>query len=191
MKLATLLLLFIPHLVFSQNDFLSVGTIESGGEISFASQSSSENNDNESSTTFKSNIYFGVMVARGLELGFRPGFTINSYSGSTFKVIDLYFNPNYNFATTSKVYPYLGFIIGYNSIGYSDDNYGGMTIGGEGGMKFFLSPHALMLFKIEYTSQNYNDVETGFAGGVEDLTVNTVSAGLGFRFFFPRATKPK
>jgi hypothetical protein len=188
-RITFFLFLVLPLFSFSQNGFLSKGTIEMGGELSFASQST--NGSEGSSTTFASSVYFGVMIAKNLELGFRPGFTINSYSGSSYKVYDLYFNPSYNFNSPSKIFPYLGFIVGYNSIGYNDQNYGGLGIGGEGGMKFYLNESSLLLFKIEYLSKKFNDVESGFSGSVEDMTVNSTSVGLGFRFFFPQTAKVK
>jgi len=183
-----ILFFLIPFLGIAQNTFHSTGTIESGGEISFASQSSSGNNGSVS--TFKSSLYIGVMVVKGFELGFRPGFSIESYSGSSLKSIDLYLNPNYNFVTTTNVYPYLGLIVGYNSIGYIDDSYSGVTVGAEGGLKCLLGPSSLLLVKLEYLAQTYNDVETNFFTK-EDLSINTISIGVGFRFFFPRIMKVK
>src|SRR5205085_11695945 len=109
--------------------------------------------------TFNSSAYFGYMVIKGLELGIRPGITTSSYNKSTSTSLDLYFNPNYNFNSSSNVCPYLGFIVGYNSLNYgSGDNYHGLSIGGEGGLKILLSASTLLLLKVEYIEQNYKDV---------------------------------
>jgi hypothetical protein len=173
-----LLLLIFPTLSFAQKSFLSVGTIEAGGELSFNSSSVSQLEG--STTIFASSIYIGIMAAKGFELGFRPGFTIIGTSASSLKSLDLYFNPNYNFSSDDKVYPYLGFIVGHNSIEDDNESHSGLGIGGEGGLKCFLGETSLLLVKLEYLTKKY-----------EDSTLKNFSLGLGFRFYFPSRTLSK
>jgi hypothetical protein len=132
------------------------------------------------------------MASTGFEIGFRPGFTLNSFSGDSYNIYNLYLNPIYNFNTTSNVYPYLGFIVGYNSISYSSDNIGGLGIGGEGGLKIHLRGNSMLLIKVEYLSQNYSGGDNnGFSQSSNDVTLKTTSIGLGYRIFLTRAVAVK
>jgi hypothetical protein len=189
----TLIICFFFLFIFQgisigQNNFVSPGTLEAGGELTFSSSSYTESEG--STTTFSSSVYIGVMAAKGFELGFRPGFTTTSYSGSSLSSVDLYFNPNYNFYTPNKIYPYLGLLIGYNSLSFVDESHSGIGVGAEGGMKFQLGETSLLLFKIEYISKSYGQIED-FNGETTDVTMKNTTFGLGFRILFPNRTAGK
>ena len=181
-----LILFFLSLSGFGQNNFRSTGTIEMGGEIGLSSLSSSKSG--ETQVTISSNLFFGFMISPGLELGLRPGFTLRNESGHSYKIYNLFFNPAYNFNTSSNVYPYLGAILGINSIGYDNENYSGLGLGAEVGIKINLNGNSMFLIKFEYLSQNYTVSNIGF-GQSGDEKINNVSIGAGFRIFLEKNQK--
>ena len=188
--------------------FTQPGTIELGGDISFSSQSYSENGTNSGSalTTFSFNPYLGFMVSDGFELGLMPGIATVSYGSSTSTQLNLFFAPAYNVNTNSSVYPYFEFLIGYNTS--SDNSYssyagnrtiGGLGVGLDAGLKINLKGNSLLLFKIQYLHQSFNRdtyTTTGYSGypvtiESREIALNTVSFGMGFRIFIEPREKKK
>ena len=185
------LLFLIPFTGYGQSSFRSTGTTELGGDFGFSAQSS--NNGDKSLSTFSSDLFIGIMAAPGFEIGFRPGFTVRSSSGDTYKIYNLFLNPAYHFNTTTNVYPYLGLIVGYNSIGYNKDNYSGIGIGGEAGVKINLQGASMLLLKFEYLSQTYNKVAqySGYGQSSSDEKINTTLFALGYRIFLEKKSIQK
>ena len=160
--------------------FTLPGTVEFGGDISFSSQSIS--GSTSSLSLFSFNPYFGVMLVKGLELGLMPGISLSSSGGgngstNTTTILNLFLAPAYNF-DAGKIYPFIEFLAGYNSIGIKTQTLRGISIGGSGGLKFQMGKSGLLLFDITYLSQDYNDSDRFL---IERL--KTLSVGLGARFF--------
>jgi len=175
------LFLLFTHAAQAQT-FLQRGNIELGGDISFSSMKEPEYDN--SLNTFTFNPYIGCMFSGGFELGFRPQLTIVSYDGSSYTTMGLFLAPAYNMNAGSIVYPYLELLIGYNSINNDEDNYGGLGLGVDGGLKINIAGNSLLLIKLEYLHQEY-DIDD------ENESINTLSFGVGFRIFLPPHTAAK
>lgn len=173
------------------------GTVELGGDISFSSVSQSQSNsfvsdNNNSVATFSFNPYIGYMVSNGFELGFMPGITTQSSGGQSATILNLFFAPSFNVNVSGTVYPYLEFLIGYNSIkGTNGRTTGGLGVGLDAGLKVNIKGNSLLLFKIQYLNQTFSESDytiTSYYGtpiavqGRQDV-FNTVSFGIGFRIF--------
>ena len=173
----------------SAQSFTDKGTVEIGGGITFSSISAG-GYQNSSYSVFTFNPYFGGMVTRGLELGITPGFS--GVDGA--KKFDIFFAPSYNISTSTNVYPYFEFLIGYNSI--TDEGVstsGGLGIGGDAGIKVAISTSALLVFVIQYLNQSYNFGQQTYSyyNQVElhNYTLNVFTLGVGFSYYLPAITK--
>jgi hypothetical protein len=179
--------------------FTSPGTVELGGDLSYASQKNENaaSSDN-SASTFLLNAYVGVMVVSGFELGIRPGIQLQSFGNQKLSSVNILFAPAYNINGGSTIFPYFEFLVGYNSMRYEiddlpfqddiDQTASGAAIGIDGGFKALVGNSGLILFKIEYLHQTYK-TEAPFAS---ETNFGTLSAGVGFRVFFsgsPSKTK--
>ncbi len=197
-------LVIIPWSSYAQS-LTSKGTVELGGEFSFASQTytrSGSSSGGSALNTLMFNPYIGVMVTEGFELGFMPGITTISQGGESATELNLFFTPAYN-VNSGKAFPYFEFLIGYNSIsgsGYygSTQTYSGLGVGFGGGVKVAVGGSGLFLFNIKYLHQSYDipaSNSSNFYGSTSSsntLSLNTVFAGVGFRIFFaPKTVRSK
>ena len=153
--------------------------IELGGDITFSSQS--ESDADESLTTFSFNPYIGIFITDNFEMGFRPGISTTSFGDGSLTTMNLFLAPAYNWNIGGKTYPYVEFLLGYNSVDAFDENYGGLGVGFDGGLKVSVAGNSLLLVKLEYLHQSYSDDNDN------DYSINTLSFGLGFRVFLARA----
>ncbi len=190
--MAALLLLYITA---SAQTYRDAGTLDLGGDISFSSQSYTNDISSgsaETLTMFSFNPFIGVMAAPGFEVGVRTGLGVQTYREDSYTNFNILFAPSYNVNTHSGVIPYFEFLIGYNSVKETGDvAETGLAIGGDGGVKVAIGTGALLLFKIEYLHQEYNQVPQGFFGTPGTLSLNTTSIGVGVRIFIPKKEKAK
>ncbi len=182
----------------------SKNTVELGGDFSFSSQTRTLGGitSNSTYTTLMFDPYIGVMITEGFELGFMPGISSNRQSGSyssTLTGVNLFLAPAYNFNVGGKAFPYLEFLVGYNSLsgGGVSRTEEGLGVGFSGGIKVAISESSLFLFNVKYLHQNYNNVpyydDNFYWNGPSYVSesLNTVFAGIGFRVFIsPRVKTP-
>jgi hypothetical protein len=170
--------------------FIMPGTIEMGGDISYASQKAE--GSSASLSTFSMNPYIGVMIASGFELGFRPGVQFQKVGPEKATSLNLLFAPAYNINGGGSIFPYFEFLVGYSMISYENNNSyvghyeetaSGAALGIDGGFKALIGNSSLVLFKIEYLHQTFKS--TGQYSS--EVNYNTLSAGVGFRVFFGNA----
>lgn len=183
-----IILIFTFGSAGAQNNYRSIGTVEFGGDFGFAAQSSNLSDNNF--TTISSNLYIGYMFSEGFSMGLRPGFMIQSNDGDSYKVFNIFLNPNYNIKA-NNVIPYFGVLIGYGSQGFNingnDNIIEGIGIGGEAGIKFPVSNAGLFLIRLEYLSQKYEyGLPQGFNNVASSETVTTLLFSAGFRIFIER-----
>jgi hypothetical protein len=198
-SLVLLLMTFVSSFSFAQSAakpaptvpaFIMPGTIELGGELSYASQKVEDAEG--SASLFSMNPYVGIMVGSGFELGFKPGVQFQKagdYKATTFNLL---FAPAFNINGGGSVFSYFEFLVGYNMMSYEETipYYGhfeqtasGAAIGVDGGFKAIIGNSGLVLFKIEYLHQTFKS-DGQFAS---EVSYNTLSAGIGFRVFFGNA----
>jgi hypothetical protein len=170
--------------------FIMPGTIELGGEMSYASQKVEDAEG--SASLFAMNPYVGIMVGSGFELGFKPGVQFQkagNYKATTFNLL---FAPAFNINGGGSVFPYFEFLVGYNMLSYEqaipysgnlEETASGAAIGIDGGFKAIIGNSGLVLFKIEYLHQTFK-TSGQFSS---EVSYNTLSAGVGFRVFFGNA----
>ena len=174
------LVILFTHVASAQ--FIQKGNTELGGDISFTSMNESESSG--SLNTFIFNPYIGCMFSDGFEIGFRPQITITSYGGGTLTTMGLFLAPAYNANMGTIVYPFFELLVGYNTINNENNNFGGLGLGVDGGLKINIAGNSLLLMKLEYLHQEYDT-------GNENESINTLSFGLGFRVFLPSSPAAK
>jgi len=207
-----LILVFVSLITASTQaqNFIQARTVELGGDVSFSSQSVPAGGGSLSTLSF--NPYLGFMTASGFEIGLLPGITSITQGIYSATELNIFLAPSYNFKMTGNTYPYLEFLIGYNSITAKENvsffgssansqTAGGLGIGMGAGLKINLKGNSLLLVKFQYLHQNYKQdiTETTFTGTgayvtnttTVDQILNTVSLGLGFRIFIESKTGKK
>jgi len=177
-KICLCFVLFLTEFASAQS-FTQEGTIEMGGDISFSSFKGSESDEQLITLTF--NPYIGYMMSPGFEIGLRPQLTMIDDGDEILTTWGVYMADAYHFNLGSTIFPYVEFLIGFNSIANQGSRYGGFGVGGDGGLKINISGNSLLLLKFEYFHEEYNTEGDYFS-------INTLSFGVGFRIFL--APKP-
>ena len=174
----SLTLLFFLGTVLKGQDatFTKGGNIELGGSISFLNEKVS--GSSSSTNLFSFNPYIGCMIISGFELGVIPGVTVTNETGSSSTTgLNLFLAPAYNI-NAGKVYPFLEFLIGYNSINVGSNNSGGLGVGGTGGVKFQVGSNGNLIFSFQYLHKSYKS-----SGSSESTGINNLAMEIGFRIF--------
>lgn|GEM_PF-4138832 len=170
----------------SPQSFTSKGTVELGGDFSFAFQKNSSQKD-LSFTTFSFNAFLGVMAVKGFEIGIMPAISGYNYSNYSVSEFGGFLAPSFNFTTKSNVNPYIELLGGYGLIDDGNENATFMGLGGDAGIKAMLGGRSLLLIKVEYLRRfiDYLGENDSHNYIPEDYNLDALTFGVGFRFFIP------
>jgi hypothetical protein len=172
--------------------FISPGTTELGGSILFSSQTVTNNypgSDNDMVNTFIFSPYIGAMMSGGFEIGVIPSYISQRQGNYSYSVLGLYLAPAVNFQAGEASYPFIEFLLGYNVLraGYQGKSTEeGIGWGIDGGVKTIVGTNGLLLFQVQYLSQNFKGTNSSV-----DETLNTFAVGLGFSVFILKKTETK
>lgn len=127
----------------------------------------------------------GYFIHKGLEIGIEPSISAAFMSGYSYTNMALYFAPEYNFYTKTKIYPVIVGLVGYTSSSSSDPNapahstLGGFSWGFRGGIKVNLLGNSLLLIQLQYIQTTLNK-----SGATARTGNNTMTFGAGWNVFF-------
>ena len=161
--------------------FAKKGIIETGGVVSFSSNTAVANGNSasNSTSTFTISPNAGYFIMDGLQLGAVISFTSVSYSGNSTTMFAGYPQVQYYFDTQSKVYPFLGAFIGYNTIS-NGGSASGIIWGGHGGVAIQVANNVLIKFAAYYDQSTLNP--SGSTGGRNGYNEFGIQGG--FSVFF-------
>jgi hypothetical protein len=135
----------------------------------------------ESLTTISFMPRVGYFVIDGLGIYAAPMFENSSYGDASQSMFAFFVAPVYAFDLKSTVFPFIGAMVGYNSMnidnGNTDQTYSGLSYGGMGGIAVVLGKNALMNVALGYRmitanpedwegdriGSNQFDIEVGFS----------------------------
>lgn len=180
-----LLLSFILVLALSlgvnAQTFAKKGILEAGGSASFSSTTAVANGQSASNSLslFSISPNFGYFIIDNLELGAVISFTSTSYSGNSTTLFSGAALVNYCFDTQSKVYPFIGGELGYNT--ESDGgSASGLLWNIQGGIDIQVENNVLVKVGAFYEQMTLNP--SGNTGGRYGSNIFGVQAG--FSVFF-------
>lgn len=161
LSIILLILAFISTVSFAQ-DFAKKGVIELGGSILFSSTTEVYDGEtaDDSQTDFSFMPLVGYFIIDGFEVGVMPVFSSTSFGDNSTSTIGIYLTPQYHFDMKSNIYPYIGAMVGYNSLnidnGTNDESFSGLSFGGLAGLKVQLGKSALANLGINYFMYTFN-----------------------------------